>query len=171
MPAATKSESKTTSRQSGSAAADAKSGSKAANTEVESGIAPEKAIRRFDVFAEYNRLDALKDGRPADQAKGHGIWLAKVVASRQFSTKVDHDGSGTATSRKRPKLDPDAPFKSVGDELQTDETFDHDIVERMGPLFYRDVFAPAIKAAFDKGEKYETIRDTIRKDWKPGRRT
>src|SRR4051794_39292556 len=167
MPAATKAESKTASRQPGSAAADAKSGSNAAPSRT----APEKAIRRFDVFAEYNRLDALKDGRAADQAKGHGIWLAKVVASRQFSTKVDHDGSGTATSRKRPKLDPDAPFKSVGDELRTDETFDHDIVERMGPLFYRDIFAPAIKAAFDKGEKYETIRDTIRKDWKPGRRS
>src|SRR4051794_32042055 len=126
---------------------------------------PEKAIRRFDVFAEYNRLDALKDGRPPDQAKGHGIWLAKVVASRRYGPKTESDGAG----QKRSHLDPDAAFKSVGDELQTDETFDHDIVERMGPLFYRDVFAPAIKAAFDKGEKYETIRDTIRKDWKPGR--
>src|SRR3954454_8133484 len=117
MPAATKAESKTASRQSKSAAADAKSGSNVSQSEIK----PEKAIRRFDVFAEYNRLDALKDGRPADQAKGHGIWLAKVVASRRYGPKSENDGT-SATSRKKPHLDPDAPFKSVGDELQTDET-------------------------------------------------
>jgi hypothetical protein len=126
---------------------------------------PEKAIRRFDVFAEYNRLDALKDGRPPDQAKGHGIWLAKVVASRRYGPKTESDGAG----QKRSHLDPDAAFKSVGDELQTDETFDHDIIDRMGNGFYHDVFAPAIKKAFDDGLKYEEIRDDIRTDWKPNR--
>lgn len=44
-------------------------------------LAPLKAIRRFDVFAEFNRLDALKEGRPGKEAKGHGIWLTNVVAS------------------------------------------------------------------------------------------
>ena len=60
-------------------------------------------------------------------------------------------------------------FRSVGDELQTDETFDHDIIERMGPTFYDAVFVPAITAARDEGKTYETIRDTIRKGWKPAR--
>jgi len=44
---------------------------------------PEKAIRRFDVFAEYNRLDALKDGRPADQAKGHAKEAAGDLTGDQ----------------------------------------------------------------------------------------
>jgi hypothetical protein len=35
----------------------------------------------------------------------------------------------------------------VGDELQTDATFDHDIIARMGTRFYDDVFVPAITAA------------------------
>ena len=39
------------------------------------------------MFAEVNRLKALQDGRPADQAKGYGIWLAKVVAGRRYGMR------------------------------------------------------------------------------------
>ena len=132
---------------------------------------PRQAIRRFDVFAEVNRLEALADGRPADEAKGHGIWLAKVVAGRRFGRKTD------PLDRPRPRQDgapapsdrPDTKFKHAGDELQTDETFDREIVDRMGEPFYREVFAPAIKAAVDQGQKYEQFRDTIRATWKPTR--
>jgi hypothetical protein len=134
-------------------------------------LAPRKAIRRFDVFAEVNRLEALKDGRPEDEAKGHGIWLAKVVAGRRFGRTGDGEGD---RSRRRTGDEPDhratPDFRSAGGELQTDETFDHEIVERMGREFYAEVFAPAIRAAVEAGERYEQIRDTIRADWKPRRK-
>jgi hypothetical protein len=41
---------------------------------------PHQPIRRFDVFAEYTRQERHEKGFPEDQAKGYGIWLAKVVA-------------------------------------------------------------------------------------------
>jgi hypothetical protein len=123
---------------------------------------PAKAIRRFDVFAEYTRLERLDKDYPADEAKGYGIWLAKVVASRKFNTSGE---SKSSSGKKRPG--PEPKFREIGDELQTDETFDHDIVDRMGTEFYSKVFAPAIAEARDKGEKYEEIRDSIRKAWKP----
>lgn len=133
---------------------------------------PLKAIRRFDVFAEVSRLEALKDGRPEDEAKGHGIWLAKVVASRRFGAKSDGavTGAGSAGTREKPaKKSGDDAFKAVGGELQTDEMFDSEIIDRMGARFYDDVFAPAVKAAIEAGQKYEDIRDSIRADWKPRR--
>jgi hypothetical protein len=37
----------------------------------------------------------------------------------------------------------------------------------MGPDFYAQVFAPAIARAVSEGQSYETMRDTLRKDWKP----
>ncbi len=37
----------------------------------------------------------------------------------------------------------------------------------MGERFYRDVFAPAIRQAFEAGERYEAIRDRIRRAWTP----
>ena len=40
---------------------------------------PHQPIRRFDVFAEYTRQERHEKGFPEDQAKGYGIWLAKVV--------------------------------------------------------------------------------------------
>ena len=98
-------------------------------------LAPRRAIRRFDVFAEYTRQERLEKGSPEDEAKGHGIWLAKVVAARRFGR--------SAPDRERPRGEPgeaggrvgEPRFRSVGDELQTDETFDHDIIERMGARF------------------------------------
>ena len=135
------------------------------------GILPKRPIRRFDVFAEVNRLEALQEDRPADEAKGYGIWLAKVVAGRRFGAKKgDHDGSRARPEGERQERAADAKFKSAGGELQTDQTFDHEIVERMGEAFYDEVFAPAIAGAVGRGEKYEQFRDTIRANWKPAPR-
>src|SRR5262245_9779656 len=131
-------------------------------------LTPKQAIRRFDVFAEYSRLERMDKGYPEDESKGYGIWLAKVVAARRFGAKTDTSDRAKAKARKdEPKEEP--KFRSVGDELQTDETFDHDIIYRMGPEFYDKVFAPAIEEARERGEKYESIRDAIRKAWKPAK--
>ena len=131
------------------------------------GVSPNRAIRRFDVFAEYTRQERRDKGDAEDEAKGYGIWLAKVVASRQYGAKTDshdrHSGGHKTESHQK--------FRSVGDDLQTDEVFDHDIVERMGSRFYREVFAPAITEARAKGDAYEDIRDAIRKNWKPSTST
>jgi hypothetical protein len=132
--------------------------------------APRKAIRRFDVFAEVNRLKALAEGRPEDEAKGHGIWLAKVVAGRRFGRTGEGEGDrGSRKTGEGPDRRATPDFRSAGGELQTDETFDEEIIQRMGGEFYGEVFAPAIRAAIEAGETYEQIRDTIRADWKPRR--
>jgi hypothetical protein len=123
---------------------------------------PDKAIRRFDVFAEYTRLERLDKDYPEEDARGYGIWLAKVVAARKFSSR---SGESKTPGKKQPG--PEPKFRSLGDELQTHETFDREIVERMGTRFYSEVFAPAVSEARDRGEAYEDIRDAIRKDWKP----
>ena len=134
-------------------------------------VKPQRAIRRFDVFAEVNRLEAVHEGRPADEAKGYGIWLAKVVAGRRFGAK--HDDHKPSRIRQEGEPSPEraeGKFKSAGGKLQTDETFDEEIIHRMGDTFYDRVFAPAIAAAIARGEKYEAFRDTIRTAWKPAPR-
>lgn len=142
-----------------------------------SDLRPLQPIRRFDVFAETKRLEALAHGEPDDVAKGYGIRIAKIVASRRFggASKKSH-------SDKKPRSDRDASpgdrfggegdqkFRALDGEPQTDETFDREIIERMGPEFYDVVFQPAIRDALAQGRKYEEIRDIIRKDWKPTRR-
>ena len=74
--------------------------------------------------------------------------------------------AGREAGRERSQVE---GFKAVGGELQTDETFDSEIIDRMGGRFYDDVFAPAIKDAIESGKKYEDIRDSIRTDWKARR--
>lgn len=131
-------------------------------TQAKNELLPARAIRRFDVFAEYTRQERIKKGEPKDVAAGYGIWLAKVVASRKF-------GSKAKDSSEHKHYPEGERFRSLDDEEQTDRVFDHEIVDRMGAEFYEDVFAPAIEEAREKGEKYEEMRDTIRKDWKPAK--
>src|SRR5690348_9242805 len=97
-------------------------------------VAPQRAIHRFDVFAEYTRQERREQGAPEDEAKGDGIWLAKVG-------------------------EPEPKFRAVGDKPQTDATFDHEIIDRMGSHFYAQVFVPAIAAARARGERYEGSAD------------
>src|SRR5215217_8600790 len=63
-------------------------------------VKPLQPIRRFDVFAETKRLEALAHGEPDDVAKGYGIRIAKIVASRRFG--------GSASKKTRHEQD-DAP--------------------------------------------------------------
>ena len=132
---------------------------------------PNRPIRRFDVFAEYQRLKALeKDQQPADVAKGYGIWLAKLVAARKFgktSPKEPKEGKGTQKKKDEPEELVDNKWRTLDGTPQTDDLFDKEIVERMGDEFYQSVFAPAVAEAFHAGKDYTDIRDAIRKDWKP----
>ncbi len=123
---------------------------------------PQAAIRRFDIFAEYNRLEAMKKkGMRAAEARGYGLWLAKLVASRRGRPKDDGDGQGRQREHKP------GQWRTLDDKPQTDKLFDKEIVGRMGRAFYRGVFAPAIKDARARGLSYEAIRDSLRAGWKP----
>jgi hypothetical protein len=126
---------------------------------------PRFAIRRFDVFAEYNRVKNEASGMPQDQAKGRAIWVAKVVAGRRGGGAAPSEPSERRGERRIPEEEEDT-FRSVGGVLQTDQTFEKEIVNRMGKEFYDEVFHPAIEQAFRDGKRYEEIRDSIRKGWK-----
>ena len=121
---------------------------------------PKAAIRRFDIFAEYKRLQARRDGQAEDVAKGYGLWVAKVVAARKFG-KNKPDGAAKDKPIHRGK------WHKLDDVPQTDKLFDKQIVDRMGVTFYKRVFSPAIRKAIANGSSYESIRDTLRAQWKP----
>jgi hypothetical protein len=122
---------------------------------------PLKPIRRFDIFAEYRKEEEQEKGMPADRAKGYGLWVAKVVAARKFGRMKDRGKSDAEAPRRRRK------WRMLSGIPQTDKLFDREIVDRMGDDFYREVFAPAIRTAREKGKPYESIRDSIRRRWKP----
>lgn len=131
-------------------------------------LKPKALIRRFDVFAEYNRLRGIKeDHLTAAKAKGYGLWVAKVVAAQKFGRlprpSAEKQAAKTAEEKKKEKR----VWHKLGGIPQTDKLFDRQIVSRMGADFYKKVFSPAIRNAFDQGKEYREIRDTIRAEWKP----
>lgn len=125
-------------------------------------IKPHAPVRRFDVFAEYSRLKGLKEeGLSATQAKGYGLWLAKVVAAQKFGRLPRPTGEKKKGERPKTK------WHELSGVAQTDKLFDKEIVDRLGKGFYSKVFSPAIKDAYADGKSYEEIRDAIRRRWKP----
>jgi hypothetical protein len=132
-------------------------------------IKPRAPIRRFDVFAEYTRLKGLKQGLDEPHARGYGLWVAKVVASgggRRATAEphVERPSEGAPEHRLEAR---EQEWHTLSGEPQTDALFEREIVRRMGEDFYRRTFAPAIAAAFEQGKSYPSIRDSVRKDWKP----
>jgi hypothetical protein len=108
-------------------------------------VKPLKPICRFDVFAETKRLEAVAHGEPED--------VATDTSDADSSAESRFGGEG-------------GEFRALDGELQSDVTFDREIIDHMGPEFYETVFQPAVRYALTSGRKYEQIRDTIRKDWK-----
>ena len=133
---------------------------------VKAAPRPKASIRRFDIFAEYNRQTAMKKGVAAAKAKGYGLWLAKLVAARRFGRKKPAEGERPGQERAEQEH-PRSKWRSLDGKPQTDKLFDKEIVDRMGRDFYRRVFAPAIREALERGASYESIRDSLRRDWKP----
>jgi hypothetical protein len=131
---------------------------------------PRRSIRRFDVFAEYRKQEEQERGLPEDEAKGYGLWVAKVVAARVYGRGTAIGGArggGKGGEHEKEHLR-DGKWHGLGDEVQDDKRFDGEIVRRMGAEFYREVFEPAIREARETGKSYEQIRDSIRREWKPG---
>jgi hypothetical protein len=122
-------------------------------------------IRRFDVFAEYNRLRNEAKGMAEAEAKGEALWLAKVVAARKFAPTAQRRAEYQAKLSRKPGAPYPAGPKTLEGKPQTAELFDREVVDRMGSEFYAHVFAPAIARAYQAGEKYESIRDCIRAPW------
>lgn len=133
-------------------------------------LKPNAPVRRFDVFAEYNRLKAMKEGESAAQAKGYGLWLAKVVAAQKFGRLAKPTGEKKEEKEKEKKKGRKKKWRDLSGVPQTDKLFDKEIVRRMGQDFYRKVFSAAVREAFDEGKEYRDIRDAIRSEWKPDKK-
>ncbi len=128
-------------------------------------IKPEAPIGRFDVFAEYNRIDKVESGIAGDEAKRYGLWLAKAVAARKFGgTRAPSDIDRAYEKEAEKKKYPPSKWRRLSGKEQTGQMFDKEIMQRTGEEFYRQVFSPAIQEAYRDGKSYVQIRDSITRD-------
>jgi hypothetical protein len=128
---------------------------------TEKALAPHAQIRRFDIFAEWNRLKARsRHHMSAADARAYGLAVAKIVASRKFHGTTPEQASDM--KRRARNDDVSEPW---WEHLGSDDEFNEMIIGRMGKTFYHDVFQPAVQRAWDAEKSYEDIRDTLRADW------
>lgn len=124
---------------------------------------PRNPIRRFDVFAEYRKQEQQDQGTPEDEAKGYGCRWPRGSPPAASRGPVSQAGRRRAASPSPSG----GQVARVRGPAQTDALFDVEVVARMGPEFYREVFVPAIQQARAHGRAYEAIRDAIRRPWRP----
>jgi hypothetical protein len=123
--------------------------------------APRLQIRRFDIFAEWNRLKARTRHKMKEaDARAYGLAVAKVVAARSM-----HGAAPEQTRELRRRARQDEVDEAWWEHLGSSQEFEQKIVERMGREFYTREFQPAIERAWDAGQHYEDIRDTLRGEW------
>ena len=128
---------------------------------TEKAAIPAAQIRRFDIFAEWNRLKARsRHHMSAGDARAYGLAVAKVVAARKF-----HGTTPDQAKELKHRARNDDVSEQWWEHLGSDDEFDEKIVRRMGKTFYHDVFQPALQRAWDADKSYEDIRDTLRKEW------
>jgi len=122
---------------------------------------PRLPIRRFDIFAEWNRLKARERYHlPESEARAYGLAVAKVVAARKFSGYQPEQIREWRSYARRDETT-EAWWKHLGSGPE----FERKVVERMGPTFYKEVFQPAVRQAWEAGKSYEDIRDLLRQEW------
>jgi hypothetical protein len=127
-------------------------------------LAPRAEIRRFDIFAEWNRLKARHHhDLPEAAAQAYGLAVAKVVAARKFAGY--HSAQVNEWKRRARRED---LGEAWWEHLGSAEEFANKIVERMGKTFYQRVFQPALRRAWKEGKRYEQIRDALRAEWNAG---
>ena len=124
---------------------------------------PQVPLRRFDVFAEWNRLlriaSAFPHGRGSSRLRpGRGQSRRQPEVRQYSSAEVKQWKQQARTGEMR-----GAWWQKLG----SDEEFQSKIISRMGERFYRQAFAPAIEQAWQAGKRYEDIRDTLREQWNP----
>ncbi len=128
---------------------------------TETERAPRLQIRRFDIFAEWNRLKAHKRHKmKAADARAYGLAVAKVVAARKL-----HGAAPEQTRELKRRARQDDVDEPWWEHLGSSEEFEKKIIERMDRDFYTQVFQPAIQQAWDAGQHYEDIRDSLRSEW------
>jgi hypothetical protein len=128
---------------------------------TEKARVPRTQIRRFDIFAEWNRLKAYtRHDMKADDARAYGLAVAKVVAARKL-----HGAPAEQTRDLKRRAREDDTSEPWWEHLGSSAEFEKKIVRRMGEEFYREEFRPAIQRAWDAGKSYEDIRDTLRGEW------
>ena len=128
---------------------------------TETARAPRLEIRRFDIFAEWNRLKArTRLALDAPAARAYGLAVAKVVAARKL-----HGAAPDQTRELKRRAREDDTSEPWWEHLGSDAEFERKIVQRMGTSFYHEVFQPAVQQAWEAGQSYEDIRDALRADW------
>ncbi len=128
---------------------------------TEKAAMPSAQIRRFAIFAEWNRLKARsRHHMSAADARAYGLAVAKVVAARTF-----HGTTPDQAKDLKQRARNDDVLEQWWEHLGSDDEFEQKIIKRMGQTFYRDVFQPAVQRAWHAEKSYEDIRDSLRTEW------
>jgi hypothetical protein len=110
--------------------------------------AADVSIGKFDVLATYTYARALLDGADDSEAKERGM-VAAIMGAR---AKVGHTSGGHNDDQDDKKVAEEKKKATI-----TAKSFDHQVVEKMGPFFGK-TFLPTLRKLIESGPSYEEVK-------------
>jgi hypothetical protein len=114
--------------------------------------AGEILIGKFDILATYTYAQALRDGRPADEAKQRGMVAAIMGAQARLGVRKDRDEAFNTLK--------EAAEKKKKTSI-TAESFDHQVADKMG-AFFDETFLPTMKKFVEAHLSYEDVKRRLK---------
>jgi hypothetical protein len=112
-------------------------------------------IGKWDIIAEYHRIDWEEKGYNEEESKIHGILIAilgyqkRTGQTPHFFDVEERDGEKGKTVKQR------------GQEKWITSKEFNKIIDKIGKEFYESVFSPAIKNLYMKGCSYIEVKKEV----------
>jgi len=112
-------------------------------------------VGKWDIIAEFHRIEWLKKGYSEEESKIHGIVIAvvgyqarlgKEARTYQLEQKGKEKGV-SLTHREKEKW-------------ITTKDFDK-IINKIGEKYYNSIFSPAIENLYNKGYSYNEVKQAV----------
>ncbi|MFX1273559.1 MAG: hypothetical protein ACFFBP_18340 [Promethearchaeota archaeon] len=112
-------------------------------------------IGKWDIIAEYHRIDWITKGHDQEEAKIHGIVIAIVGYQSRLGKKTDKYDLEKKNGEKGVSI-----THRKQDKWITSKEFDK-IIKNLGKKYYDLIFSPAIQNLYDAGFSYEAVKKKV----------
>ncbi|MFX1267889.1 MAG: hypothetical protein ACFFAK_07995 [Promethearchaeota archaeon] len=112
-------------------------------------------VGKWDIIAEFHRIEWLKKGYSEEESKIHGIVIAVVgyqarlgKEAQTYQLELKGKEKGVSLTRREKE------------KWITTKDFDK-IINKIGEKYYNSIFSPAIENLYNKGYSYNEVKQAV----------
>ncbi len=112
-------------------------------------------VGKWDIIAEFHRIEWLKKGYSEEESKIHGIVIAVVG----YQTRLGKEARIYQLEQKGKEKGVSLTHREK-EKWITTKDFDK-IINKIGEKYYNSIFSPAIENLYNKGYSYNEVKQAV----------